>query len=100
MSSLETLEQLQVKEQELRNKEAKSWAGALQRHQKLKEIEDKIQYLQHGDSLSKEHIQDEIEKIHILQEEVNQLLSKIAARKRKLFSSTFGPEAAHLFKSH
>lgn len=98
MISLETLEQLQVEEQELRNKEPKGWAGAMLRHQKLHEIEEKIKYLQHGDFISKEDIQVKVEEINTLQEEANELSKEIAKRKRELFTGTFGPEASHLLK--
>lgn len=93
---METLEQLQAKVQELRSKEPKGWAGAMLRHQKLQEVEEKIKYLQHGDSISKEDIQDKVEEIKTLQEEANKLSREIAKRKRELFAGTFGPEANQL----
>ena len=90
----ETLERELI---ELKQKEVKSYAGAMQRHQQVKALEAKLHYLELGEEISRERVDTAIEEITALEQEIARLSRSIEEKKQDLHFYLFGPSVKRLF---
>lgn len=82
---------------ELKQKEVKSYAGAMQRHQQVKALEAKLHYLELGEEISRERVDKAIEEITALEQEIARLSRSIEEKKQDLHFYLFGPSVKRLF---
>lgn len=82
---------------ELKQKEVKSYAGAMQRHQQVKALEAKLHYLDLGEEISRERVDKAIEEITALEQEIARLSRSIEEKKQDLHFYLFGPSVKRLF---
>ena len=82
---------------ELKQKEVKSYAGAMQRHQQVKALEAKLHYLELGEEISRERVDKAIEEITALEQEIVRLSRSIEEKKQDLHFYLFGPSVKRLF---
>lgn len=82
---------------ELKEKEVKSYAGAMQRHQQVKALEAKLHYLDLGEEISRERVDKAIEEITALEQEIARLSRSIEEKKQDLHFYLFGPSVKRLF---
>lgn len=82
---------------ELKQKEVKSYAGAMQRHQQVKALEAKLHYLDLGEEISRERVDKAIEEITALEQEIARLSRSIEEKKQDLHFYLFGSSVKRLF---
>lgn len=82
---------------ELKQKEVKSYAGAMQRHQQVKALEAKLHYLELGEEISRERVDKAIEEITALEQEIARLSRSIEEKKQDLHFYLFGPSVKRQF---
>jgi len=87
-----TLQELYAKRKQLETKEPTGVAGAMLRHNKLADLQRKIDYYERGDVISRAKIQVELKEIESLQEEVD-CLHEVAEMRSVLMTSVFGEHA-------
>ncbi|REB08663.1 hypothetical protein DVB69_05910 [Sporosarcina sp. BI001-red] len=95
---MRTIERFIAEKEQILKEQPRSTAGAMKRHQTLVRVQQKIDYFDQGDLLSKKSLQKELQEIAAMQRQADELTSQIQTRKQKLLQDTFGPDATHLFK--
>ena len=82
---------------ELKTKEVKSYAGAMQRHQQVQALEAQLHYLELGEEISRQRVDEAIEEITALEQEIARLSRSIEEKKQDLHFYLFGPSVKRLF---
>ncbi|WP_342527815.1 hypothetical protein MKY84_03625 [Chryseomicrobium sp. FSL W7-1435] len=90
-------EQLHQQLEDLKQREVKSYAGAMQRHQQVKALEAKLLYLELGEEISRERVDKAVEEITALEQEIARLSRSIEVKKQDLHCYLFGPSVNRLF---